>query len=230
MIGMRSIKHHVIALLAGVIFISSCTGESEQVQQKQKESDKGMSFFAYHDTLMKVESLNQQLETNFTPSQLGQPIGVMETPFWLITVGPWHMNNRNILVQGSVFQLGNPFYPNPIRKVEVEFEGPFEGVVKYDGKTDLYSWLVQPAETQPAFEYQRTVRRHLLIVGRTENGIRLVDIASAREVVVEGSQGNLIDWSMNEEAETIIFMLKSDTQTAFITEEFLLDELFPANE
>lgn len=211
-------------LLLGMV-ISSCSDVSRKPDAKSGKTANKVSFLAYQDTLLKIQSLNQQLNTNYSPSQLGQPIGVMETPYWLITVGPWRMNNRNILVQGTAFQIGNPFYPNPIRKVEVEFEGPFSGVIRYDERTDTYGWLIRPGVELPTFDYQRTLSKHLLITERMENGLRLVDVGTGKELVLSSENGKVIDWSMNETKESVVFLTDQDSVANLSIEEFDLNEL-----
>ena len=211
-------------LLVGMV-ISSCSDVSRKPDADSGKTTDKMSFLAYRDTLIKTQSLNQQLNTNYSPSELGQPIGVMETPYWLITVGPWRMNNRNILVQGTAFRIGNPFYPNPIRKVEVEFEGPFSGVIRYDEQTDTYGWLIKPDVGFSTFDYQRTLSKHLLITERMENGLRLVDVGTGKELVLSNEKGKVIDWSMNETKESVVFLTERDSVGNLSIEEFDLNEL-----
>ena len=107
----------------------------------------------------------------------------------------------------------------------MEFKGPFAGVIKYDSKTDQYDWLLESGIERSSFEYQRTATRHLLITERLENGLRLVDVASEKELLLNASSGNLIDWSLNEELEKVIFLIKPDTLSSLITQEFDLNML-----
>ncbi|MBI1289536.1 MAG: hypothetical protein GC178_18365 [Flavobacteriales bacterium] len=214
-------------LLLCVAMLSSCSEKGVRKEEETAERHTRISFLAYTDSLISVETINQRLGTDFTPSSLGRPIGVSGTPYWIITVGPWYMNNRNILVQGTSFESGNPFYPNPIRKVEVEFEGPFTGVIKYDQEKDTYSWLLPKGVEYQSFDYQRTAKRHLFILERSTNGLRLVDVGSGKELEVTSPNGELLDWSLNEEAETMVFLMKPSENGELVTEEFNLNELLP---
>lgn len=224
MIRISGIKQLVLVIWCLWLF-TACSKNDAPTKPNNSAFKERVSFKSYKDTLVKIASINQQLGSDFDSDALGQPIGVMGTPFWLITVGSWYMNDRNILVQGSAFRIGNAFYPNPIRKVEVEFKGPFAGVIKYDSKTDQYDWLLESGIERSSFEYQRTATRHLLITERLENGLRLVDVASEKELLLNASSGNLIDWSLNEELEKVIFLIKPDTLSSLITQEFDLNML-----
>ena len=125
-----SFAYRPLAVFVFSILLFSCN--SEKNRHAEEEGSIMSTFSLYKDTLVNLHDLNTALGTEFNSKSLGKPIGISGTSQWLITVGGWKLNDRNILLQGNSFREGNQFFPNPMRNTEVEFNGPFGGLIKYD--------------------------------------------------------------------------------------------------
>ena len=198
---MKTLLFHV--LLIGSLFYVGC---KSAVKGERKETTSERHFFAeYKDTAITIANINTALKTVFTAQELGKPIGVSGTDSWLITVGGWYLNDRNILVQGTAFKKGNRFFPKPLRNTEVEFKGPFAGIIGFNKSTRTYHWVLPPNEIDDGLKYQRTENYHLL--GLTESEKRLVfsEIVSGKQLEID-PENPIIEWSVAEPSDEIVLM------------------------
>lgn len=208
-----------LALLA-----TSCSNPNITEPEKKKTRH---FFNEYKDTLIKVDALNRSLETNFKFNSLGKPIGVSGTPYWLVTVGGWHINDRNILLQGEAFRQGNPFYPNPVRNTEVEFKGPFTGLILFNQETGAYRWVIPNTNSREGLKYQRTKDFHLLVLEESDTTLRFYEITSNTAFEVSPSE-QIAEWSVNDQTNEIVLFVgtedKMDVVKYSIAEQVNFDE------
>jgi hypothetical protein len=159
---------------------------------------------------------------------LGKPIGVSGTPYWLITIGGWKMNNRNILLQGTTFRLSSKYYPNPVRKTEVEFEGPFTGLIKYNEQEELYSWLLRSGNLISDFKYQDTKDYDLIITDESEDHLDFLDIASQQSFTINEDLESILDWSLDKASNSVVILFADEHGEASIR-QMQIDSLLNSN-
>lgn len=165
-------------------------------------------FTSYTDSLISIKAINAALGTDYSVIDLGRPIGVSGTSFWLVTVGGWHLNNRNILLQGTAFKESSSFYPNPARKTEVEFEGPFTGLIRYDESSGQYSWLIQPGNLISEFKYQGTEDHDLIVLNETDNRLEFLDIGTQLGFSIKDESAKILDWSLDKSTNAVVVLMK----------------------
>lgn len=188
-----------------MVIWSSCQTSVKPTEQRSK---KERHFFnEYKDTLVKVGALNSALNTNFKMPELGKPIGVSGTPNWLITVGGWYINDRNIVVQGSAFKPESSY---PVRNTEVEFKGSFNGIALYNQETDEYSWLIEPKNHTTGLKYQRTKNYHLLVLSEDDNALVFREITTGKSININ-PELPILEWSASNREDEIIVLLSSDS-------------------
>ena len=203
--------NHVLVLVLFVLLFGCGKTETTNYQNPQSTIDKRSYFSDYRDSLISVEAINSALDTKFKLLDLGRPIGVSGTPYWLITVGGWQLNNRNILLQGTAFRLSSDFYPNPVRKTEVEFEGPFTGLIRYDEVKNVYNWLFPSGNLVTGFKYQGTQDFDLIVLSETEASLDFLDVGSQQSFSVSDNSGKILDWSLDKISNSVVVLFGDDS-------------------
>lgn len=212
------------AVLANLLLVGCGNSSPIQSRVDGKRSSEKVLFTAYSDSLISVAAINKSLGTDYSILDLGRPIGVSGTTFWLITVGGWHLNNRNILLQGTAFKESSTFYPNPSRKTEVEFEGPFSGLIRFDENSEQYSWLIEPGGMVNEFNYQGTLDYDLIILSESENGLQFLDVGTGKSFWVKDESKKMLDWSLDKNTNTVVVL--STTQSSEVeTNIFPIDSM-----
>lgn len=178
------------------------------IKQDSAASD-AKSFYLsdYNDTLVNLQRLNAELATDFNSKSLGKPIGVSGTANWLVTVGAWKLNDRNILLQGNAFKEGNNFFPNPKRNTEVEFSGPFSGLIKYNSENGKYVWVYRPERDFESLKYQRTANFHLVVVSENSTSLEFIEVGSNAPISVT-AEGEIIEWSVNDMSDEVVMLIR----------------------
>lgn len=190
-----------------IVIWSSCQTSVKPSEQRSKIE---RHFFdEYKDTLVKVTALNSALNTNFKQLELGKPIGVSGTPHWLVTVGGWYINDKNIVLQGSAFKPESAY---PIRNTEVEFRGSFTGIALFNEETNEYSWLIEPENHTTGLKYQRTKNYHLLVLNEDNEALEFREITTAKSIKIT-PEFPIIEWSVNSSDDEIIALLQQGSQT-----------------
>lgn len=217
--------NYVSIMILLIMVLIACGGEVKNVQLNDHKGTKEVSYFdAYKDTLVRLSDLNAELGTEYNIISLGKPVGVLGTPYWLITVGGWTLNNRNIQIQGSKFEEGNRFYPNPIRKTEVEFVGSITGIIRFDQVTKEYIWLLKDVDLN-FFTYQRTDNYHLLVLNEDRSGLDFIEVTTGKRIDLQPNEGELEDWSLNEMTDELIFLTQVGNKDEMNVDSFRLSEL-----
>lgn len=163
-------------------------------------------FTEYRDTLVKLDELNKQLQTDFKTTSLGKPIGISGTDYWLITVGGWKLNDRNILLQGTALEEGNSLYPSPLRNTEVEFTGPFAGLIRFRSESNAYDWIIEPGIEMGGMKYQRTMKYHLIVLSESNTKLEFLEITSNKRFDVIPER-KIVEWAVNDASDQLILML-----------------------
>lgn len=163
-----------------------------------------------------IQKLNNSLGTGYSTLDLGKPIPLRPSTYYLITVGGWETERRPGQVQGEVFRRSMRFWPDPGRMEHIFINGKFKQLILFDSRAETYKSLLEDGDfvdqiqlLNPALTKNKD--QLLLCAKRRANDqgyqqMRLISILKNKSFLLFKEDQIVLDWAVNAGTRELIVL------------------------